>query len=86
MLQQALLVSFVLYQAGAIDYELWEPVFHVEVDKDEHEDEPFKMHAVEFVGDNQEDIEKEMEAHDLGDKSIPYNRRLTIIFENSIQK
>ena len=57
MLYQVLLVSF---------HDIWEPVIHIEIDKDQYGYEPEKMHAKDYVENNREEIESTMESHNLG--------------------
>ena len=40
MLYQVLFVSFLLALVGGIDYDIWEPVIHIEIDKDQYGYDP----------------------------------------------
>ena len=66
MLYQVLFVSFLLALVGGIDYDIWEPVIHIEIDKDQYGYNPDQMYAREYVENNREEIERKMKSHNLG--------------------
>ena len=66
MLYQVLFVSFLLALVGGIDYDIWEPVIHIEIDKDQYGYNPDQMYAKEYVENNREEIERKMKSHNLG--------------------
>ena len=66
MLYQVLFVSFLLALVGGIDYDIWEPVIHIEIDKDQYGYDPDKLYARDYVENNREEIERKMKSHNLG--------------------